>query len=135
VLPWSYLVVLGAVSLLPGFARALRAGGLAPGVRAAQALLFAVLMWREPVPALFVLLVPLLLLPLARTWWTALLALLPTIALIALGASAWQRGAARGVWLAPWEIVLLFLALALAFLGLGARAGGRVTRKTRPSRR
>lgn len=135
VLPWSYLVVVGAVSLLPGIARALRAGGLAPGVRAAQALLVAVLLWRDPVPALFVLLVPLLLLPFVRTWWTALLALLPTIALIALGASAWQRGAARGVWLAPWEIVVLFLALALAFLGLGGRAGGRVQRRAKAPRR
>jgi hypothetical protein len=36
---WSSLVALGALSLLPGFARALRAGGPAVGVRAVQALL------------------------------------------------------------------------------------------------
>src|SRR5262245_61060944 len=75
VLPWSYLVVLGAVSLLPGVLRALRAGGLAPGVRAVQALLVAVLLWREPVPALFVLLLPLLLLPFVRNGWTMLVSL------------------------------------------------------------
>lgn len=135
VLPWSYLVTLGAVSLLPGLTRALRAGGPALGVRAVQALLVAVLLWREPVPALFVLLVPLLLLPFGRNRWTALVALAPTIALLALGASAWWRGAANGVWLAPWEIVVLFLALALAFLGLGARAGGRVQRKAKAKHR
>ena len=95
----------------------------------------AVLLWREPVPALFVLLVPLLLLPFGRNRWTALVALAPTIALLALGASAWWRGAANGVWLAPWEIVVLFLALALAFLGLGARAGGRVQRKAKAKHR
>jgi hypothetical protein len=113
----------------------LLAGGLAPGVRAVQALLVAVLLWRDPVPALFVLLVPLLLLPLVRSRWTALVSLAPTIALLALGASAWRRGAANGVWLAPWEIIVLFLALALAFLGLGGRAGGRVSRKAKAQRR
>jgi Peptidase family M28 len=135
VFSWSWLVALGAVSLLPGFGRALLAGGLAPGVRSVQALLVAVLLWRDPVPALFVLLVPLLLLPLVRTWWTALVALAPTLALLALGVSAWWRGAVNGVWLAPWEIVVLFLALALAFLGLGGRAGARVSRKAKAPRR
>jgi len=135
VFSWSSLVALGALSLLPGFGRALWAGGPALGVRAVQALLVAVLLWREPVPALFVLLVPLLLLPFVRSRWTALVSLAPTIALLALGASAWRRGAANGVWLAPWEIVVLFLALALAFLGLGGRAGSRVSRKAKAPRR
>ena len=97
---------------------------------------FAAVAGRVPAPVLAALAaVTLLLLPFVRTWWTALVALLPTIALVALGASAWQRGAARGVWLAPWEIVLLFLALALAFLGLGGRAGGRVQRKAKAKHR
>jgi hypothetical protein len=45
-----------------------------------------------------------------------------------------------GVWLAPWEIVVLFLALALSFLGLTgpghARRPGfpKPTRRKKPSR-
>jgi hypothetical protein len=122
--PW--LVALGAASLLPGLWRGSRAGGLALGVRILQAILAGLLLWRHPVPALWVLLVPLLLLPWRRRWWTLLLALAPAVALVALGAAAGWRGFVAGVWLAPWEIVVAFLALALAFLGLGgSRSGGR----------
>jgi hypothetical protein len=74
-------------------------------------------------------LVPLLLLPWRRSWWTALLALGPALALLAIGASAWWRGAVNGVWLEPWEIAVAGLALALAFLGLGA--GGSRSRGAR----
>jgi hypothetical protein len=118
----AWLIGLGAVSLLPGLWRASRAGGLTLGVRIVQALLTGVLLWRHPVPALWVLLVPLLLLPWRRPWWVVLLAVAPAAGLVAIGAAAWWREAVNGVWLAPWEIVVAFLALALAFLGLG---GGR----------
>jgi hypothetical protein len=126
VVDWGWLVGLGAASLLPGLWRGSREGGLGLGVRVAQAALAGVLLWRHPVPALWILLVPLLLLPLGRSWWTALLALAPAVSLVAIGVAAWWRGAVTGVWLAPWEIVLAFLALALAFLGLGGpRSRGR----------
>jgi hypothetical protein len=133
--PW--LLGLGALSLLPGLWRGYRSGGMALGVRIAQALVAAVLLWRHPVPALFVLLVPQLLLPLRRTWWTVLLALAPFLALLALGAAAWWRGAVNGVWLAPWEAVALMAAVALAFFGLAAGRGGRAraARPPRPPRR
>jgi len=121
VVGWPWLLGLGAASLLPGLGQASRASGLALGVRVVQAVLAGVLLWRHPVPALWVLLVPLLLLPWRRAWWSFALALAPAVALVALGAAAWWRGAVNGVWLAPWEIVLAFLALALAFLGLGGR--------------
>ena len=124
VVGWPWLVALGAASVLPGLWQASRASGLGLGVRVAQAVLGGVLLWRHPVPALWVLLVPLLLLPWRRAWWTLALALVPAVALVALGAAAWWRGAVNGVWLAPWEIVLAFLAFALAFLGLGGRKGG-----------
>ena len=92
---------LGALSLLPGLWRGVNAGGVALGVRLVQALLAGVLLWRHPVPALWILLVPQLLLPLRRAWWTVLLSLAPFLALVALGVAAWWRGAVNGLWLAP----------------------------------
>jgi hypothetical protein len=85
------------------------------------------------VPALWLLLLPHLLLPWRRSWWTVLLALAPALGLLAIGGSAWWREAVNGVWLAPWEIALA--ALALAFAGLGARGGraGRGSRKAKPA--
>jgi hypothetical protein len=123
VVGWPWLVGLGAASVLPGLWRASRVSGLGLGVRLVQALIAGVVLWRHPVPAVFVLLVPLLLLPWRRAWWTLALALAPAAALVALGAAAWWRGAVNGVWLAPWEIVAMFLALALALLGLGGPRG------------
>jgi hypothetical protein len=131
--PW--LVALGAASLLPGLWRGFGAGGAALGVRLAQALLVGVLLWRHPLPTLWILLVPLLLLPLRRAWWTVLLSLAPFLALVALGAAAWWRGSVNGLWLAPWEIAVALAALALAHFGLGARGGGRAPRKPKASRR
>jgi hypothetical protein len=126
VVGWPWLAGLGAASLLPGLWRGSRAGGLALGARVVQAILAGVLLWRHPVPALWLLLVPLLLLPWRRSWWTVLLALAPAGSLLAIGVSAWWREAVDGVWLAPWEIAVALLALALAFLGLsgGGRKGG-----------
>jgi hypothetical protein len=125
VLGWSWLALLGAASLLPGLWRGWRGSVAALVLRVVQALLAAVLIWRHPVPALWILLVPHLLLPWRRSWWTALLALAPVLGLLAVGASAFWRGAVNGVWLAPWEIAVAALALVLAFLGLGGRGASR----------
>ena len=54
--PW--LLALGAASLLPGLWRGWRRGGPALGLRVVQAVLAGVLLWRHPVPALWLLLVP-----------------------------------------------------------------------------
>jgi hypothetical protein len=128
-----WLLALGATSLLPGLWRGWRSGGPALGLRVVQALLAGLLVWRHPVPALWLLLIPQLLLPWRRSWWTALLALGPALALLAVGASAWWREAVGGLWFAPWEIVVAGLALALAFLGLGH--GGRKAARRSPGRR
>ena len=133
VVGWPWLLAAGAASLLPGLWRGWRAGGGALGLRAVQALLAAVLIWQHPVPALWLLLVPHLLLPWRRTWWTALLALAPAAALLAIGAAAWWREAVNGVWLAPWEVAVGVLALVLAFFGLGG--GGRKAGARKPSGR
>lgn len=130
--PW--LLAAGALSLVPGLVGGFRAGGLALGVRLAQALLSGLLLWRHPVVALWLLLVPQLLLPLRRAAWTRALALAPFLALVAIGAAAWWRGVVNGVWLAPWEIVVALAALALAFPGLSG-GGGRRPRKPKAARR
>jgi hypothetical protein len=125
VVGWPWLAGLGAASLLPGLWKSSRVGGLALGLRVAQAALAVVLLWRHPVPALWILLLPLLVLPWRRSWWTVLLALAPAVGLVATGVAGWWREAVSGVWLAPWEIAQAFLALALALLGLGGGKGGR----------
>jgi hypothetical protein len=131
VVSWPWLLGLGAASLLPGLWRGFGAGGAALGVRVAQALLAGVLLWRHPVPALWILLVPQLLLPLRRTWWTVLLSVAPFLALVAVGAAAWWRGSVNGVWLSPWEV-----GVALAFVGFGGGGrGGRAPRKPKAPRR
>jgi aminopeptidase YwaD len=124
VLEWPWLLGLGGASLLPGLWRGWRAGGLALVARLVQSMLAGVVVWLHPVPALWALVVPHLVLPWRRSWWTVLLAMAPAAGLLAIGASAWWRGAVEGVWLAPWEIVVGGLALALAFFGLG-HGGGR----------
>ena len=117
----------GHPSLLPGLRLGWRAGGVVLAARLAQATLAGTLLWLQPVPALWLLLVPHLLVPVARAWWAALLALAPALALLGLGGAAWYREAVNGVWLAPWEIAAAFLALALAFVtgARGSRSGGR----------
>ncbi len=125
VVSWPWLAGLGALALVPGLRRGFRSGGLALGIRAAQALATLVLLWRHPVPALWILLLPLVVLPASRAWWTRVAALAPFLALAALGAAAWQRGMVTGFWLAPWEAGLLLGALVLAFFGLASGGPGR----------
>jgi hypothetical protein len=131
----EWLLALGAASLVPGLWGGVRAGGAALGARVFQALLAGLLLWRHPVPALWILLVPHLLMPLRRTGFTALIALAPFAALVGIGAAAWWRGVVNGVWLAPWEIAVALLALTLAFLGRAGHGGGRAPRKPRAPRR
>jgi hypothetical protein len=122
---WQWLLGLGAVAMLPALASGLAAGGLAFGLRLLQVALFGVLLWRQPVPALWVLLLPNGLLPLWRRRLGVLVSLLPVLALLGLGLAAWWRGVVSGVWLAPWEIVVAGLALGLALLALPRRTGAR----------
>ena len=128
VFTWPWLVGLGALSMLPALGLGLAAGRLVLGLRLVQAALFGLLLWRLPVPALWVLLVPNVILPWWRTRWTVFLAAAPALALLGLGTAAWWRGAVNGVWLSAWEIVVMGLALAMAFAPAGrppADRGGR----------
>jgi hypothetical protein len=123
VIGWRWILGLGALSMLPVAASGLAGGALPLALRFSQLLLFGVLLWRAPLPAVWVFLLPNLLTPLARRWWTMLASLVPALALVAFGAAAWWRRAVNGVWLQPWEIAVALLALALALFALPRGAG------------
>jgi hypothetical protein len=116
VLGSTVLLTLAAVSVLPGLRTGLTGGGPVLPARVLHAALFGVLFWRHPIPALWAFLLPNLLLPFGRARWATALAVAPLAALLALGGAGWFRGVVSGVWLAPWEIVLAILTLALAFI-------------------
>jgi hypothetical protein len=122
-------MVLGAatLSLVPGLLVCLRLGGLALTLRLIQAAAFGSLLWRHPVPAVAVFLLPNLLTAFSTRLWT-LVGLLPLVALAAIGADAWRQGAVSGIWLAPWEMIAAGSALVLLWLrprpaGTRSRAG------------
>jgi len=123
-----WLLALGTLGLLPGLRAAARAGNAGLAVRLLQAALFLGLLWFHPVPVLWVFLLPLVLLPFTRRWWAILAALSPFVALAAIGAAAWWRGAVRGVWLGPWELTAAAFALVLGFAWPGVRGGRRGAR-------
>jgi hypothetical protein len=112
---WA-LLGLGALAVIPGLVIVRSQGGLPFAARLGQAALFGVLLWRHPVPALWVFLLPSWLTLGVRSWWKSALGLLPALALVGLGAAAWWRGFASGLWLAPWELIIAGLAFALLWL-------------------
>jgi hypothetical protein len=118
------LWLIALVVLLPGLVLAARGGGVLLGLRGAQAALFALVMWRHPVPAVFVLALPTLLAVTGSRLATAL-GLLPALGLASLAFAGYQRGMLGGTWLAAWPAVALLLALVLPFAQLKARTGGR----------
>ena len=132
------LVALLGLAMAPGLLLAFRFGGTALALRLVQAGLAALLFWRHPVPAVWVLTLPTLFsaLPGPRTVLTGV-GLLPALALAGLGATAFARGYVRGSWMSFWEIGVLLLALALAVMpvvrGRGLKGGGR-TRGRRAGR-
>ena len=132
VLGFPLLLAVAAASVVPGLRTGLAGGGAVLAARVLQVTLFALLFWRHPVPALWLLLLPNVLLPLGRARWATALAVAPAAALVGLGAAAWYRGLVSGVWLAPWEVIVAILALALAFIRPGRiRKSTRGTKKRR----
>jgi hypothetical protein len=119
------LLAAGALSVLPGLRAGIATGGPGFAARMLQAGLFAVLLWRHTVPALWVFLLPNLLPPLRRARWVVALSLAPAAALVALGVAGWWRGVIGGVWLAPWELAIALAALVLAFLRPPGRRSSR----------
>ena len=102
--PREALLALGAIALFPGLLRAWAAGGLGLLARLVQAGLFAALVWDEPVPALWMLMTPVLVGGLSRRRIALALALAPAVALLALGAAAWARGFTHDTWMPAWQL-------------------------------
>ena len=133
VLSGSALLLLAFVSVAPGLYRGFRHKGAQLALRGAQAVLFGLLLWRNPVPALFCLGLPSLVLAFVGGLWS-LLSLLPAALLSLLGTAAALRDAGpggaivTGLWPEPWELLAGLLALALAWLGR-ARASGPAWKK------
>jgi hypothetical protein len=121
----SVLLGLGLVSLLPGLRLGLRAGGLGLGARVVHAVLFLVLLWRHPLPMLWIFLLANLLV--GGALWKRALGLVPPAVLVAFGVVAWRREMVDGLWLAPWEVAAAAFAMALALVVVRPAAGGRRT--------
>jgi hypothetical protein len=133
VLGGTALLGLAAAALGVGLLRSLAAGPLAFFVSLMQTLLAALALWRHPVPSLWVLLLPIVVTAVTRRFWASLLALAPAAGLAALGFVGWQRGMVAGLWLEPWEVIVLALALALLWLRPASAAPAR--RRKAPRRR
>ena len=119
------LIAVGVLSLLPSLVQAFRVGGRGLVARVAQALLFGVLLWRHPLPALAVLLLPNLASAVGSIG-LSVAALSGALALCATGVIGWRRGIVTGTWLEAWEIALFGLALAISLLpSRPVRAKGR----------
>jgi hypothetical protein len=131
------LLALGLLSVTPVLLAGLKAGGLVVGARALQSALFGIVLYRHPVPALWVVLLPNLLAPLSGSRRLKLAAWTPLAALLGLGAAAWRRGMMSGLWLAPWELATAGLVLALVLVSPGgaARAHARPPRRVKRGRR
>jgi hypothetical protein len=122
------LLVLGAVAVAPGIAQAFGGRGGARALSLAQAALFGLLLWRDPVPWLFCLGLPLLMVPFVSGRW-AFASLAPLVALLVLGGAAALRAAGpggaivTGVWPPTWELLVGAAVLASLWLNRPRAAG------------
>lgn len=131
VLAATTLYVAGILTLVPALISAYVRGGMALYLRLAYSTLFALLLWRHPVPTLWAFALPNLFWTLPRRWWTLLLSAVPLAALLLAGAFAYWRGAIDGAWLQSWELGAALLALPLAWLQFKQSRSKRSTRKKR----
>jgi hypothetical protein len=131
----SVLWAVGLLSLAPGLAAAVRAGGLPLGLRVLQAAAFGFLLWRHPVPALWIFVLPLVLAGLGSRAWVRLVGMVPLLALAGLGLLAWRRGQVDGLWLAPLDLGAAALVLAVSWVPDLQRRKAPPSRARRPTRR
>jgi hypothetical protein len=125
----------GLASALLGFAIAARWGRLTLAARAAHLLLFSVLLYRHPIPALWVFLLPNLVTAVSHRLLAIVVALVPAVALGTASVLSIERGLARGLWLQPWEMILAGLTLALLVVRAPQAAGRKAAKKRPFSRR
>jgi len=111
------------VVLVPGLARGKGSGGRRLLARLALAVLFAAVVWENPVPALWILALPVFVTGLSPRRAALMLSLLPGAAMGLLGAVAWGRGMVQGTWLPAWYLGALVAALALCAYPVVPAAG------------
>lgn len=142
VLGLPVLWALAVAALLPGARAARGTPGKARVLRLLHAAVFAWLVWRHPVPALFVLALPALAVALPRRAWAIAATLVPGLLLAFLGWLCWKRSFTDSLWLAPWELALVAAALLLSFVGRpgaaspapAGRLGGKPRKRGLPGR-
>jgi hypothetical protein len=118
------LLLAGALSLLPTLLATRGRHGL--GFRLIHAGLFAVLLYRQPVVAVFTFSVWNVLRAFPATPRRLVLGALPALALIAFGLLAYSRGVVAGLHLQVWEMVLVLVMIAASLAPGGAfRNAGR----------
>ena len=118
------LLAAGAFSLLPGLLLAARAGRLPLMLRLVHAALFGVLLYLQPVLAVFAFFLWNVVTAFGLRRWPLALGALPMAALLGFGGLVWARGLANGVLPALLELVLAVVVAAMA-LASGGRGGGR----------
>jgi peptidase M28-like protein len=128
------LWAVGIAALVPGVLAGYRAGGSPFVARGLNALLAAGLMWWHLVPALWALVLPALISGVIRRRWGVFVAMLPPLALAALGGAAWARGMVGGVWVDVIDVVMAVAGLGLLFVPVG-KAGAVRMRKSHGSPR
>jgi hypothetical protein len=117
------LLLAAVLALLPGLVRGRASGGRRFLARLAVAALFAAVAWQDPVPALWILALPVLLTGISPRRAAFLVSLLPALSLLLLGAAAWGRGFVQGTWLPAWYVGALVAALALCAYPVVPAAG------------
>jgi len=123
VAPQWVLLLAALAALLPGLVHGYSSGGRRLLARAVLSGAFAVLVWENPVPALWILGLPVLMTGLSPSRLAYGLSLLPAMALALLGSAAWARGFTQGTWLPLWYRAALFAALVLSALPAASAAG------------
>lgn len=123
VAPRWVLLMVGIAALSPGLLRGRESGGRRLLARLALSAIFGVLVWENPVPALWILALPVFLTGLSPRRAALVASLLPAAALVALGGAAWWRGFVEGTWLPSWYIGAMAAALLLAAYPVVPAAG------------
>jgi hypothetical protein len=129
------LLMAGAAALKPGLVHGWGGGGRRLLALAVESAVFALIVWEDPLPALWILGLPVLLTGLSPRRATWALSLLPALALVVLGAAAWARGFTHGTWLPIWyRAGLVGVLLLSAFPAIPAPGHG-LKKSVRPAAR